>query len=186
MLIDRLGHARLTDYGFAPINHSINLTAADPTAGNMVWLAPEIIKPETPGALLESKPADVFAFSMLVFEVFTGKLPFEGKGRSRAAHRIVNGDRPKFPQGAEDIGLTTQVWEFLEEGWHMDPEERPTIEEVVRTWGGFLGNGELVQRTPNDQGHGEPVPDEGHLLGGQQTRPGQHLLSSAYIASLLM
>jgi serine/threonine protein kinase len=134
------------DYGLAPINACPNLTIASPAAENSRWLAPEIIKPP-PGAtgVAESKPADIFAFAMLAIEVFTGKLPFEKCGNSGAANRILKGDRPELPQNAEVLGLTVKMWEFLQKCWDPDPTERPTIEDVVRTWKGFLGINKCVQ-----------------------------------------
>ena len=185
VLVDGLGHAKLTDYGFALINYTIFLTAAEPAPGNTVWLAPEIIKP---GTSIESKPADVFALAMLAFEVFTGKLPFENQGRSRATSRMLNGARPQYPQNAEVVGLTTEIWEFLERCWHQDLIERPTIDEVVRTWERFLGNDESVQEPSNDLNRGEPVPDKGDILGEAHpeqptTHPSKQLSSSADIAN---
>jgi len=181
VLIDQFGRVRLTDYGFAPINTRIALTAPQPAAGNTVWLAPEIIGP---GGIVESESADIFAFAMLAFEILTGQLPFEGQGHSSAAYLILKGCRPGFPRDAEDVGLTPQMWEFLQRCWHQDPMERPTIDEVVRTWERFIGDDESAQGASNDQNHGAPVPDEEHLLGGPQTRLGKHLLSSIDIASL--
>ena len=182
VLIGEDGHVRLTDYGFAPINSHIVLTAAEPAAGNMVWLAPEIIS----GGFVESMPADIFAFGMLAFEILTGRLPFEGQGRSRAASLIHKGDRPRFPQEAEQIGLTIRMREFLGMCWHQDPSKRPEIDEVVRTWERFLGNNESVQQLSIDQSHLEPVlGDDYQLDEPQPARPGEHLLPSTDIASLL-
>jgi len=109
---------------------------ASPTVGNPRWLAPEIINPACGVVSTVSKPADVFAFAMLVAEVMTGKLPFEGKSDSGAAHRIFKGERPELPQNAEDIGLTPQIQELLQRCWDKDPAKRPTIDEVVTVWKG--------------------------------------------------
>jgi len=157
VLIDEDGHVRLSDYGLAPINSNIDLTAAESAAGNTVWLAPEIVKG---GKVLESKPADIFAFAMLALELFTGKPPFEEQGRTKATNRMCNGGRPQFPQNAETIGLTVQIQKLLEGCWCQDPEERLTIDEVVDTLEGFPRGDELVPGTPN----GEPALDEDYPL----------------------
>ncbi|KAF9647773.1 kinase-like protein, partial [Thelephora ganbajun] len=161
VLINGLGQAQLTDYGFAPINSSIRFTVTEFTAGNARWLAPEIIRPP-PGASctdIESKSADVFAFAMVAVEVFTGNLPFEEQGNPGAVNRIFRGDRPAFPQNAEDIGLTVQMWEFLRRCWHPDHTKRPTIDEVVRTWEGLLGdNDEPGPTPPPAETGGQPIP----------------------------
>jgi len=100
------------------------------------WLAPEIIKPahDATVMIMESEPADVFAFSMLVIEVFTGERPFDKQGNPGAARGIVEGGRPTLPENAEEVGLTPQVWEFLQKCWDEDPTKRPTIDKVVKKW----------------------------------------------------
>ena len=139
VLIDESGHARLTDYGVAPINASSSLMGASP---NSRWLAPEIIKPLpcATGVAVESRSADIFAFGMLVIEVLTGRIPFEEQGESRAAHRILEGGRPGLPQNAEDVGLAVPMWGLIQRCWDADPAMRPEIEEVVTTWEGLLEN----------------------------------------------
>ena len=175
--------------------------AAEPTPRNARWLAPEIIKP-SPGTtemIMESKPADIFAFAMLAVEVFTGKHPFEGLTSSAAACRIFRGKRPEFPQNAEDVGLTVEMWGLIQRCWHPDPAERPTIDDVVREWEGFLGieHADEYTETPNDQNHEESVstadrlPDEPRPVSPlavaeeQPTRPSKYLLPSLYIANSL-
>ena len=125
----------------------------------MRWLAPEIIKLPPNATGMESKPADIFAFAMLVIEVFTGKLPFEGQSSSGAANRIFRGDRPPFPQNAENVGFTVQMWELLQGCWDSNPAERPTIGGVVTTWESLLRNDEHEQTASNDQNHGALIPD---------------------------
>ena len=47
-----------------------------------MWLAPEIMNPSrgcNGMPMTETKPGDVFSLSMLAAEVFTGRVPFEGK-----------------------------------------------------------------------------------------------------------
>jgi len=101
--------------------------------------------------VMESKTADVFAFGMLAVEVFTGKLPF-GEQRSEAVVlRISQGGRPEMPEAAQAVavGLTGEIWKLLESCWQQNPEERPTMEEIVRRWERFVENS-------NDDGNSFP------------------------------
>ena len=139
VIIDGTGHARLTEYGLAPIysDPSFAVAAAPGSVGTSRWLAPEIITPArkrgtTP--VIESKAADVFAFGMLAVEVFTGKIPFEGQGNEAAVLRILKGGRPEIPGYAEDIGLTVEMRNLIESCWRQNPKKRPTMEQVVRKW----------------------------------------------------
>jgi len=111
------------------------------TSGSSRWLAPEIINPPSKATSkppTASKPADVFAFAMITVEVFTGRVPFGDVGNTPVAIQIVGGKRPAKPQAAEQLGLTAEMWEFIGKCWTGNPNERPTIDEVVRTWEGFI------------------------------------------------
>ena len=64
--------------------------------------------------VVESKVADVFTFAMLVVEVFTGKVPFEGQKNEALVLLISQGGRPENPQA---VGLTNEMWKLLESCW---------------------------------------------------------------------
>ena len=135
----------MTEYGLAPINSDPSFTvAATPGAvGTSRWLAPEIITPARKGSsmpVMESKPADVFAFGMFAVEVFTGKVPFEEQKNEAVVLHISRGRRPEMPGNAQAVGLTGEVWKLLESCWQQSPKKRPTMEEVVRILQGFVGN----------------------------------------------
>ena len=125
----------------APINSEPKFaTAGIPGAyGTSRWLAPELSGPRR-GAntlVMESKPADVFAFAMVAVEVFTDRIPFEGRNNEAAMLQISRGNRPKMPGNAQEVGLTSEMWKLLERCWQQSPEERPKMEEVVEEWRKF-------------------------------------------------
>lgn len=135
----------------APVNACSSLMNTSP---NSRWLAPEIIKPLpcATGVAVESKPADIFAFGMLVIEVLTGKPPFEGCSEPGAACKILRGDRPELAQNAGDVDLTDPMRDLIKRCWHENPTERPEIGKVVTLWEGFLRveNDGYVKGTSND------------------------------------
>ena len=148
MLISGTGKAQICDYGLSPIisNPMFTVAATPGAAGSSRWLAPEIIDP--PGKAnskppTASKSADVFAFAMLAVEVFTGKVPFGSMKNESVVIHIANGKRPAKPQAAGQLGLTADMWKFIERCWTANPSKRPTINEVVSTWEGFV-NGYVV------------------------------------------
>lgn len=148
MQIDVLGNARLTEYGLGPINRSAQSTvAAAPTAVEGP-LAPELTN-VTNAPIVESMPGDIFAFSMLAFEVLTGEPPFSGQPPATTALLVSQGGRPEFPQNSEDVRLTAQMQRFLQRCWHHSPTERPTVDDVVRTFE-LLESNKYVQRTSNE------------------------------------
>jgi len=88
--------------------------------------------------VMESKPADVFAFGMFAVEVFTGKIPFEEQKNEAVVLQISRGGRPVMPTNAQAVGLTTEMWKLLESCWQQNPKKRPTMDEVVRRWEAFV------------------------------------------------
>ena len=137
-----------------PINSDPMFTvAATPGAvGTSRWLAPEIITPDREGRnmpVMESKPADVFAFGMFAFEVFTGDIPFKEQKNEAVVVQISRGVRPKMPANAQAVGLTTVMWEVLENCWKQKPEERLTIQKVVEHWQRPFDNGGGRSRNPS-------------------------------------
>lgn len=170
VVVDGVGQVRLSDCGLASINWDIQIPDTESDVGNTRWLAPEIIKPspEVQG-ILESRPADIFAFAMLAIEIFTGRIPFPEEHNDRTVvRRIYSGDRPVYPQNALEVGLTTPIWEFLQRCWDTNPMKRPTIDEVVERWKGFLEN--------NNERDPTPPPAEAEVLPVRNLRRAKNLL----------
>src|ERR1700753_1544852 len=93
-------------------NHAFMVAASPGVVGISRWLAPELIDPprkrghQTPVA---TQRADIFAFAMLNIEVFTGELPFGDIKHETAILKIVRGQRPEKPHGAESRGLSPEM-----------------------------------------------------------------------------
>jgi len=79
----------------------------------------------------ELKATDVFAFVMFAVEVSIGRIFFEDETQATSVIQILRGDRPKMPENAQEVGLTGEMWEFVESCWQRDPDKRPTVEEIV-------------------------------------------------------
>ena len=143
MLISKTGAAQICDYGLSPIvsNPTFKIAATPGVAGSPRWLAPELIGPPSETGskqIAVSKPADVFALAMVAVEVFSGKVPFPNMADGAVVIQIVNGRRPIKPPTAEQLGLTTEIWKLIEQCWSANPSERPTMDDVARTWEGFV------------------------------------------------
>ena len=156
MLISKTGKAQVCDYGLNPIisNPALTIAKIPGVAGPSRWLAPEIIDPlskASPKSMRASKSADVFAFAMLAVEVFTGKVPFGNMKNESVVIQIASGKRPAKPRAAEQLGLTMEMWKFVEKCWAGNPKKRPAIDELVRTWEGFV-KGHVVSSSGSSGG----------------------------------
>lgn len=93
-------------------------------------MAPELVKF---GKL--SKPADVFAFGMVVVEVLSGEIPWkEDQYIFFILKHTVDGESPEIPDCGK--GFTPQMRTLVEDCWHGEASSRPAMEEVVRRWQG--------------------------------------------------
>jgi serine/threonine protein kinase len=71
---------QVADFGLAQWTGEDGETALTDTVTNRLWLAPEVLhSPEQTGngSFVVSKAADVYSFGCIMYEVLTGRLPFE-------------------------------------------------------------------------------------------------------------
>ena len=121
-------------------NHVFTIAATPGAVGISRWLAPELINPPRKKGYRQpagTEKADIFAFAMLVVEVFTGELPFGDVRHETAILMIAQGQRPEKSRGAESRGLTTEIWKFTQRCWQQNPAKRPQIDAVVTAWQSF-------------------------------------------------
>jgi serine/threonine protein kinase len=67
-------HAKLLDFGLARVNDEMRLTVAGSVFGTPEYLSPE----QARGAPNVGPPADLYALGVVMFEMLTTRLPFEG------------------------------------------------------------------------------------------------------------
>ncbi|KAK8839039.1 hypothetical protein M9Y10_032505 [Tritrichomonas musculus] len=89
--------------------------------GTYAYMSPEIFTSHQYG-----KPGDIYAFGMIVYEIITGEKIFKGFSQIQLMFNVIQGYRPpfKFP-------IPNCYKELIESCWHNDPEQRPTIDEIV-------------------------------------------------------
>ena len=152
VLIDEARRARLADFGLLTVvSDTSNLISSTSITqgGTYRWMSPELFDPERFG--LEdsrlTKHSDRYALGMLIYEVLSGRVPFSQHHDFIVVGRVLKGERPERPQGADGRWFTNEVWGILEGCWKPTPRDRPRIKDVLEC----LDNTSMSWTRPSSQ-----------------------------------
>jgi len=138
ILVSISGRACLADFGISTTKDStrtMNMSTAR-GAGTLRWQAPELLAANddsnspTPRNTFAS---DVYALGMVYYEMFSGKIPFDGMEQFQAMFASMNGQRPSRPRDelCSTRGLNDAIWLLIEACWAQDPLQRPTADMIL-------------------------------------------------------
>jgi len=106
-------------------------------------MSPERLHPDQFG-FEDSRPtkeSDCYALGMVIYEVLSGKTPFARLIDLIVMRKVVDGEHPARPEGAQGVWFTDDLWETTKLCWATRPENRPNIatvlaclEQVSRDW----------------------------------------------------
>ena len=117
---------KLCDFGLARELEGSRTTSEE--KGTKRYMAQELIVLNERGRAVYSKPADIYAYGMLVLEIYTRKPPFPGWEPLKVVFEVGNGAQPSVPEDCPSY-----LADMMQQCWNMDPKERPTIEMIVET-----------------------------------------------------
>ena len=125
---------KLLDFGVVKLEHAdakTNLTQMGTVVGSPGYLSPE----QARGAEDIDYRVDVWAFSVVLYEVITGVAPFNGGNYHALLRAIVEDEpRPTTDHAAGD----GELWAIIERGLRKDRDERwPSMMEYGRALAGW-------------------------------------------------
>jgi non-specific serine/threonine protein kinase len=111
VLLAHDGTPRLADFGIAHVESDQRLTQTGILVGTVDYLSPEICQGEPPDEL-----CDIWAFGVMLFEMLSGKLPFEGKSMTAKITAILHQPVPDLNQLAPNVSdaLIDLIYRMLE------------------------------------------------------------------------
>lgn len=113
---------KVTDFGVATDTNSVEDRTAE--TGTYRWMAPEVIRHEA-----YSQTADVYSFSILMWQLLTREDPFEGKSQIEAAAAVaMESARPPFHAETPD-----SIVRLIQACWSDDPRKRLPFDKISKT-----------------------------------------------------
>lgn len=107
ILIDHNGNVKVTDFGIAMALSSTTITQTNSVLGSVHYLSPE----QARGGLANKK-SDIYSLGIVLFEMLTGRLPFDGESAISIALKHLQSETPSakrwnpdIPQSLENIIL---------------------------------------------------------------------------------
>lgn len=117
ILVDSRLRAKVADFG---LSQKKRLGAT----GTPYWMAPELLRGES----TNTTKSDVYAFGVILFEVYSRKEPYEDEEFSGVMEKLIDpsmNKRPGLPKG-----MPPQVQSLMAECFAEDPEERPSFKDL--------------------------------------------------------
>ena len=125
ILMDDYLLPKIADFGLSKIIHSsqetITIQSSLETKGTPIYMSPEIIESQD-----YTKAGDVYAFSIILYEILTNEEPFKNLNGFNIFKKVSNGDRPTFPFKIPDAYRN-----LIEKCWSQNPSDRPNFDSIV-------------------------------------------------------
>lgn len=113
VLIADNGAAKICDFGLVKNTNT--------QAGTPAYMAPELFQNKS-----YNKSVDTYAFGILLWELFTGDIPFYMMAVMDIRQKVIEGGRPRIP-----ASIPSRISSLLRRCWEHDRDERPDFTQIV-------------------------------------------------------
>ncbi len=151
---------KLTDFGIAKVVGEPTLTLNEQLFGTPGYIAPEYV-----GGLEIDPRADIYSLGVVIYEMITGVLPFEGRGQSDLLLKPLTS--APIPPGRRTPGLPPDLEALLLRTLSRERDERPhdafalhdELGDILRRFAGAKAPAAPARpsSTPPSNGRREPI-----------------------------
>uniref|UniRef100_A0A7S2BRV6 Protein kinase domain-containing protein n=1 Tax=Florenciella parvula TaxID=236787 RepID=A0A7S2BRV6_9STRA len=121
LLVAPGGIVKLCDFGLVKTKNT--------QAGTPAYMAPELLENAS-----FNKSVDVYAFGILLWELFTGEVPFAGYEIPDIITQVTSGNRLRVPT----VDTPVEIRRMIEDCWAQDPKARPSFPDILVVLDGLL------------------------------------------------
>ncbi|KAK8842485.1 hypothetical protein M9Y10_026074 [Tritrichomonas musculus] len=121
ILLDKNLYPKLSDFGLSKLCSLDNNENTKIALGTPIYMAPEIWN-----SYDYTKAVDVYAFSLIVYEIITNVKPFNGMNIYMICYKISKNYRPEIKDDVPDCYKT-----LIEKCWDQDQSKRPSFDEIT-------------------------------------------------------
>lgn len=126
ILFDEEFHPKICDFGLSKVfKDGLDEIVQATICGTEKYMAPEMIEEKG-----YNSKVDVFAFGLVLYEIFTNETFYERLAREGKSYFTVlaNGLRPDL---TDDVRFNPFFKKLIEECWSNSPDGRPSFEEIL-------------------------------------------------------
>jgi serine/threonine protein kinase/tetratricopeptide (TPR) repeat protein len=111
------GQVKIMDFGLAKLKGATKLTKTRSTLGTAAYMSPE----QAQGEEVDQR-SDIFSFGVVLYELLTGRLPFEGEHQAAIIYSIIN-EEPQ-PVARFNNQISAKLEDIVFKALAKDREER--------------------------------------------------------------
>ncbi|KAI0793112.1 kinase-like domain-containing protein [Irpex lacteus] len=126
-------HVLLADFGLCVLAGNLSRGYYSRRAGNARWLAPELLAPhkysttDAPNNGRPTRQSDVDTFACMCIELYSGRIPFEGKYDDEVPALVI---RPNMERPPRPINMSNQLGTLVSRCWADKAADRPLFPDI--------------------------------------------------------